>query len=362
MENREYVYNLMFDHANGVEIFDTENDRVMTKKEVDDKIKELCFQYTGLNEKSTDKEIKRALQSEGAREFFAIIEEIIDVKVQQGLEGVDVFNKYVEEINLADGDKNEFWVEKETFLDIEKVPGSSHDLIIQKLAPGNPFTVPTGYYGIKVGQDIRLFLTGRKSWAAFIDATVKAFANLVIELIYSKFVNAATTMSLPAALSDSGALTAANKDDFDHLIELVESLNGGVPVVIMGTKTALKKMNGLVNNNTAVNWMAPSQKEAIAHTGILGDYEGTDLLEMPQRYKLSDLSAATGGLIDNTKLFIMPVGEDNKFIKYVNGGETILEVTEVGATQNDMQTYEVQRKIGVGAVLTRYFAVWTITA
>ena len=356
------VKNLLFDAANGIEIFDTENDRVMTKAEVDAKIKELCFQYTGLNEKSTDKEIKRALKSEGARDFFAVIEEIIEVKVTQGLTGIDIFDKYVEEINLADGDKNEFWVEKETYLQVEKVSGSHHDLIQQKLAPGEPYTVPTAYYGVKVGQDIRLFLTGRKSWAAFIDAAVKAFANLVIELIYSKFANAASSMALPADLTDSGALTAANKDDFDHIIELVESLNGNVPVVIMGTKTALKKLNGLVTNNTAVNWMAPSQKESIAHTGILGDYEGTDLLEMPQRYNLSDLSAATGGLIANDKLFIMPIGEDNKFIKYINGGETILEVNEIGATLNDQQTYEIQRKIGVGTVLSKYFGVWTITA
>ena len=119
--------NLMFDVADGMEIFDTENDRVMTQKEVDNKIKEICFKYTGLTEKSTDKEVKRALKSEGAREFFAVIEEIIEVKVQQGLEGIDVFNKYVEEINLADGDINEFWVEKETFLQVEKVSGSHHD-------------------------------------------------------------------------------------------------------------------------------------------------------------------------------------------------------------------------------------------
>lgn len=125
------VRNLMFDAADGIEIFDTENDRVMTKAEVDAKIKELCFQYTGLNEKSTDKQIKRALQSESGREFFAVIEEIIDIKVQQGLEGVDVFNKYVDEINLADGDINEFWAEKETFLEIEKVPGSSHDFELE---------------------------------------------------------------------------------------------------------------------------------------------------------------------------------------------------------------------------------------
>ena len=356
------VKNLLFDAANGIEIFDTENDRVMTKAEVDAKIKELCFQYTGLNEKSTDKQIKRALKSEGARDFFAVIEEIIEVKVTEGLQGIDIFNKYVEEINLADGDVNEFWVEKETYLEVEKVSGSHHDLIQQKLAPGEPYTVPVAYYGVKVGQDIRLFLTGKKSWAAFIDAAVKAFANLIVELIYSKFANAASTLPLPADLTDSGALTAANKDDFDHIIELVESLNGGVPVVIMGTKTALKKMNNLVNNATAVTWMAPSQKESIAHTGILGDYEGTDLLEMPQRYKLSDLSAATGGLVANDKLFIMPLGEDNKFIKYINGGETILEVTEVGATLNDQQTYEIQRKLGVGTVLSKYFGVWTITA
>lgn len=354
--------NLLFDAANGIEIFDTENDRVMTKAEVNDKIKEICFQCTGLNERSTDKEIKRALQSEGAREFFAYIEEIIEVKVEQGLSGLDIFDKYVEEINLADGDKNEFWVEKETYLQIEKVSGSHHDLIQQKLAPGAPYTVPTAYYGIKVGQDIRLFLTGRKDWSAFIDAVVKAYANFIIEQIYSKFANAASTLPLPADLTDSGALTAANKDDFDHLIELVESLNGNVPVVIMGTKTALKKMNNLVNNSTAVTWMAASQKESIAHTGILGDYEGTDLLEMPQRYYLTDLSATTGGLIANDKLYIMPIGEDNKFIKYINGGETILEVTEVGATLNDQQTYEVQRKIGVGTVLSKYFGVWTITA
>lgn len=355
------VKNLLFDAANGIEIFDTENNRVMTKSEVDDKIKELCFKYTGLNDKSTDKQIKRALKSESAREFFAVIEEMIEIKVTEGLRGLDIFNKYVEEINLADGNTNEFWVEKETYLQVEKVSGSHHDLIQQKLAPGEFYTVPTAYYGVKVGQDIRLFLTGKKSWASFIDAAVKAFVDLTIQLIYSKFANAASTLPLPAGLTDSGALTAANKDNFDHIIEVVESLNGGVPVVIMGTKTALKKMNNLVNNSTAVNWMAASQKEAIAHTGILGDYEGTDLLEMPQRYNLSDLSAATGALVDNTKLFIMPVGEDNKFIKFVNGGETILEVNEVGATLNDQQTYEIQRKLGVGTVISKYFGVWTIT-
>ncbi len=121
------VKNLMFDSANGIEIFDTENDRVMTKKEVDDKIKEICFDMTGLNEKSTDKQIRNALKSEKSREFFDVVSEIIQVKKVETLEGIDLFNKYVETITVADGNAHEFWSEKETYLQIEKVSGSHHD-------------------------------------------------------------------------------------------------------------------------------------------------------------------------------------------------------------------------------------------
>lgn len=229
---------------------------------------------------------------------------------------------------------------------------------MQKLNEGEPYTVPTAYYGVKVGQDIKLFVLGRKSWSDFVDAIPKAYIKMIQDMIYTKFTGAATALPLPAEFVGTGALNATNKEDFDELIENVEMSNDNVPVVIMGTKTALKKINGLVNGTNAVTWMADSQKESIAHTGILGDYEGTALLEIPQRFANND---TTRKLIDNTKLYIMPLVDDNKFIKYVNGGETSLEVTEVGATLNDMQSYEVQRKIGIGTLLTRNFAVWTIT-
>ena len=278
------IRNLLFDSADGIEIFDTENDRVMTNAEVDAKIAEICFQYTGLTKDSTDKQIRNALKSEKAREFFAIIEEIIERKVTLGYEGLELFREFVDEVNVAEGDKPEWWAERETYLQVEKVSGNSHDLVIQKLAQGEPYTVPTGYYGVKVGQDIKLFLLGRKSWSAFIDAVAKAFINLAQEQITSKFVNAASSLSLPSEFTDSGALAAATKGDFDTLIENVSMANGNCPVIILGTKTALKKMNNLTNNSTAVTWMASSQKEAIAHTGILGDYEGSTLIEIPNRF------------------------------------------------------------------------------
>ena len=60
MLEQEYR-NLLFDAADGVEIFDVDLDRAMTKKEVNDKIKEICFKKTGLNADSTDKQIKRVI-------------------------------------------------------------------------------------------------------------------------------------------------------------------------------------------------------------------------------------------------------------------------------------------------------------
>ena len=122
----------------------------------------------------------------------------------------------------------------------------------------------------------------------------------------------------------------------------------------MGTKTALKALNAL----TKVDWADPANsiKESVANTGIIGNYEGTPLMEIPQKF--TDKTLATP-IVDNKKLYIMPAVDD-KFIKFVDYGETELEVNEKGATQDDMQSYEVQRRMGVGTLMTRYHGEWTL--
>lgn len=154
----------------------------------------------------------------------------------------------------------------------------------------------------------------------------------------------------------NGALTADTKDAFDEIIENVGAING-TDVVIMGTKTALKKLNNL----TDVDWRADSQKESIASTGRLGSYEGTTLIEIPQRFAVNDL---TKKLVDDKSLLIMPVTNDNKFVKVVDSGETeINEVTEkgeAGGRYDNVRKYEEIRSFGVGVVLGRYFGAWTL--
>ena len=165
-------------------------------------------------------------------------------------------------------------------------------------------------------------------------------------------MNASAQIPASAQFNKAGALTNVTKDTFDTLIEDVGAANG-TDVMILGTKTALKKLNGLA----LVNWIADSQKEAYANTGFMGSYEGTVLMEIPQRFVNNDTATK---LVDNDKLLIMPMVSDNKFVKLVDYGETTLEVTEIGATMNDQQSYEIQRRMGVGVVISRYFGTWTI--
>lgn len=347
------VKNLMFDLGVGRDIYDAESNRSISKSEANDVIRKACFEFLGLSKNSTPKQIKRALASDKGKQFFEVVEEVLDEQIAYGLSENEFFNEYVDTKNMKDGDRNEFWVEDDILLNVSKVSGDHHDLSIQRLGEGESYHVDTAVYGIKVGGDIRLFLTGRKDWSAFVDAVAKAFVQKVQMLIATQFANGVNSIPVPATLSGTGTLSASTKDAFDEIIEKVGSANES-EVVIMGTKTALKKLNALVK----IDWADPANsiKEAVANTGIIGGYEGTPLMEIPQKF--TDKTLATP-IVDNTKIYIMPK-VDNKFIKFVDYGETELEITEKGDTQDDTQSYEVQRRMGVGTLMTRYYGVWTI--
>ena len=215
------VKNLMFDLGAGREIYDADSNRVISKAEASDTIRKACFEYLGLTKDSSNKQIKRALNSERGTQFFEVIEEIIDTQIAHGLSENEFFNNYVESKNMKDGDVNEFWADDEVLLTVSKVSGDAHDLSIQRLGSGQSYHVDTAVYGIKVGGDIRLFLTGRKDWGAFVDAVVKAYIQKVQTLISSQFANGVNLIPVPATLKGTGALAAATKAQFDAIIEKV---------------------------------------------------------------------------------------------------------------------------------------------
>lgn len=350
-DNYDGFKNLRFDLIRNVEIFNDEGNHI-SKNVAEDKIRKFTLEILGIDRNSTKRDRRRALEKHG-RELFEILEDDIDFKVETGFNENEFFNQFVDMRNIKMGDSQEFWVEDDIILSVSKVAGDHHDFTLQRLGSGKPYNIPTSTYGIAVGADIDMYLSGRLDWSKFVDACSKAFIIKIQNEIYAEVMNAGNKLPVSSQFNKTMALTSANKDAFDTLIEDVSMANGNVPVVIFGTKTALKKLTALAD----VDWISENQKTQMAEMGRLGSYEGTTLFEIPQRFAPNDV---TKKLVDSTKLLIMPQLE-NKFVKFVDVGESeIFEINEKGIRIDDTIKYEVQRTMGIGTQIGRYFGIWNI--
>ena len=79
----ESVRNLMFDLAMGNDIVD--DGKVIGKQEANDKLRKLVFQILDIHEeKPTKRTLHRAMRKHG-EELFEVIEEVVDLKIEEGL-------------------------------------------------------------------------------------------------------------------------------------------------------------------------------------------------------------------------------------------------------------------------------------
>lgn len=353
----EQITELMTDVALGREIYDDVNGRVISNAEANDRIYNFSLEIFGLEKNASKKDVRRALEDHG-KEFFRIIEDSVNVVISTGFGNEPWFTDLVEQKNINDDDRQDFLIENDGLLAVSKVGKSHHDLILQRISKGQRVTIPTELFAVKIGEDITKYILGQTSWAKMVQAISKAYIRLIQELVYAQL--SVITGQLPAAVVGSGALNpATNKDEFDGIIEKVSSANDGAEVIIMGTKLALKKITALAD----VNWGSKDQRDAMATTGTLGIYEGTRLVEIPQRYSNKSL-ADSAKLMSDKKLYFFAVGSGDKPIKMIDQGDTrINEVTDRGEGSgrwDDIMAYEVQRALGVGSVLGTVMGAWNL--
>jgi hypothetical protein len=353
--NEDAIRNLMFDLYRGEQIIDDEG-KVVSKAEANDKLRAFLLDFCGLEKKFSPRDFKRAWQSGQIRRCFDLVEEIVDDALDVGYHESEWFNKLVDYRNIANGDGVEFTVEDENvILSIATVGKSHHDYILQRPALGSKYTLPMARYGAAVGIDINKYLLGQEDFAKLIAMLVRSIMLKNQGIIFGAISNAVSSLRVTAGFVDTGSLTTATKDDFDEIVDNVRALYGSA--VIIGTANALRKITGLAN----VQWASESQKEAMAQMGRLGEYEGTPLIEVAQRFADKTL---TTKLMDDTKLYILP-SDDYKIVEFVTRGETeIDEITEKGEEHgriDDIGKYELQYEQAIAVKANRQFGVWTIT-
>lgn len=348
---------MFFDYTHGREIQD-ENGAVVPKQKVNEKINTVMFDILGfeVDEKPSKRDIRRAMRRNGI-EVWEVIEDAIDFKVETGFQENELFNQLVEQKNIKNGDSNEFYTDSNVILSVAKVNGDHHDTTLQKLGEGQSFTVPTYDYVIKVGMDIDVYLTGRKDWSTLVDKCAEAYQVEVQNDIFAAVYSASSKLPVQSQFVVTKELTEANKARFDELLADVSTANGGVGVTIFGLATDLKKLSKLAGFGS-VSW-SEDQKKEVAAMGRLGSYEGTPMVEIPQRFVTNDV---TKKLIPSGRLLILP-NLDEKFVKFVDVGETeIREQSQKGDRKDDFMTYEVHREMGIEVILDKYHGEWNIQA
>ena len=177
----------------------------------------------------------------------------------------------------------------------------------------------------------------------------EAYDRYVKNALYDAMIGYAN--DLDTDFKTTGSVTT---DKLNALCELVSTATG-YPVMIMGTQTALSKVIALQNSN----YISDAMKDEHYRTGLLGMWEGKELVAIPQVFEKGKVGQYK---IDNTLLWVMPVA-DLKFIKLVNEGDTQLRAITDKDTNMDM-TYEqeLQTKLGVAVMLNSAFGVYDIDA
>lgn len=101
----------------------------VSKQEANAKIVEVFRGVLGLGDHPTQKEVRQALRRNQAL-VFDITEETVQSLLVSGWGNDPFFMKYVDQRNLALGDKNEFIAEDDSIMSVMRVSGNHHDIFL----------------------------------------------------------------------------------------------------------------------------------------------------------------------------------------------------------------------------------------
>ena len=320
----------------------------VSKADANAKIVEVFQGVLGLDKNSKPAEVRKAIRRNQAL-VFDIIEETVQSLLVTGWGNDPFMMKYVDQRNLALGDKNEFYAEDDSVLSVMKVAGNHHDIIRQRLAGGSVKSIETYWVAIKIYAEFERVVMGLEDWAKFITKVYEAYDRYIKNTIYKTMIDYAT--ALTGTFKKTGSITAEN---LNALCDLVSTATG-MPVMIMGTRVALAKVIDLQNSS----YISDAMKNERYRTGLLGMWEGKELVEIPQVFEKGKVGEYK---IDNTIIWIMPVA-DEKFIKVVNEGDTqLMTVADKDANMDMTYEYELQTKLGCGVMLSGAFGCYDIDA
>lgn len=268
-------------------------------------------------------------------QIFEIIEELVPVIVHEGLQGDEFFMNFVDERNLALGDTNEFVVEDNTTFIVTKIANGIATPDRQRIGHARKVPVATSMHAVRAYEEFARFMAGRINWNELCDKVALSFKKAIWADIYAAFTGiSSSTLGLSSDYVIGGSFTAAK---LHTLIDHVEAATGK-SATIVGTRAALAQCEGTEK--------ADSAKESMHNAGFYGMFDGTPMVMIRQQHQ----AGTDTFLFDNNTVYV--VASDDKFLKLVMEGETIVDDRDFTANSDMTLEFRMLMAWGVGLVIS----------
>ena len=306
----------------------------VTKYSHDDSMELLRTALVEANGGSTRIDYK-AVRDGKCGEVFALVEEILQRTVYEGLRDNDFFMQLVDERNIAMGDQNIFEVEDSNLFTVADAADGTQGIRRQRLDGSTSVTIYTSFKVVRIYEELNRVLSGKVDFNHFI--------NKVSESMKAKLLNDIYTLWTGVTADDIGgaayfpAAGAYDEKTLLETIEHVEAAANGKHAIILGTKTALRNLAPAIQGNAS--------RDDLYNMGYYGKFYGTDVVVLPQRHKVN----STEFQYDNDTLTIL--AGDDKPIKLVREGESIIIPGDPMNNRDLTQEYMYGEKYGLGLVL-----------
>ena len=283
----------------------------------------------------------RAMRDGKCNGLFAIIEEILDNTVIEGLQGNEFFMNYVEYRNLALGDENLFLVDDDLLFEVARVADGTQGIRRQRLEGSTETSIKTEMHMIRIYEELNRVLSGRVDFNQMINKVSESFQRQILNDIYAVWLAAIKPEAAGgSALGGAVYFPAAGSYDEDQMLDVIAHVEAasGKEATIVGTKKALRVLKEGMQSDAA--------KDELHNMGYYGKFNGTNCIALPQRHKVG----STDFLLDDKVLMV--VAGDSKPVKFVYEGDPIIIPGDPLTNADLTQEYVYGQKYGCGLVIS----------
>lgn len=272
-------------------------------------------------------------------ELFAVIEEIVKLTVRDGWQNNFFVQNFVDVRNVAEGDDPVFYVEDAVLLHVDKNGRGNGGVRRQRLPGYKKVAVDTQFYTIRVYEELEKLLAGHVDLNHMIDVVGKSFARQ-----YTADVITMWEAATDAQLGGQRFYPTVGNYSEAALLDVIEAVEAaaGKTATLVGTKSALRNLNGLVSGNA--NNSAEIAREDVYNMGYVGKFYGSPVIALPQ------FENGNGGYGMSDKI-ITVIATDDKPIKQVVEGDPIIITGDPLANRDLTQEYLFGQKTGLALAI-----------